>query len=153
MHKTMMLALLLAYGTVRAADATEAENFTRDYNAARHYAYKYFLSYQEKYGHAMRVQQILKACSLEELATQIDRDLPKVVLYASDHLRADPNATPSDLSRPEMVLAVALATQSLIEGYELGFLEAEKVDAKSLGAAYCASAGKTYDEYLKGKPK
>jgi len=60
------------------------------------------------------------------LLRKIDHDFPNVPLYAGDQFRADPKSKRFDLSRSEMILAVALTTQSLTEGYELGYLEALK---------------------------
>jgi hypothetical protein len=145
--------LLLACGMARLAVAAESEISRRDYNAVREYSYRYFASYTEKYGFAMRLEAILKACELKELASQVDRDLRKVPLYAGDQFAADPKATLTsfDLSSSGMVVAVALATQSLVEGYELGYLEVLQADAKQ--TPLCTGAGKAYDEYLKRKAK
>jgi len=133
----------------RVAVAAESEISRRDYNAVREYSYRYFASYTEEYGFAMRLKAILKACELNELASQVDRDLPKVPLYAGDQFAADPKAKPFDLSSRGMVMAVALATQSLVEGYELGYLEVLQADAKQ--TPLCTGAAKAYDEYLKRK--
>jgi hypothetical protein len=144
-------ALILACGTAHMTVAAEPELSRRDYNAIREYAYRYFLSYREKYGSALRIQQMLKACDLKELAAQVDRDLPKVSLYTGEQFAADQKSTPFDLSRSGMALAVALATQSLTEGYELGYLEAFKSEAKATSG--CAAVSKVYDGYLKSKAK
>lgn len=150
---SMMLALLcVASAAIGTAEATEPELSIRDYNAARTYAYRFFVSYLEKYGRGIRIREILNACELKELAAQVDHNLPLVTLYAGEQFGADAKLTPFDLSQKGMVLTVALATQSLIEGYELGYLESAKSDAKVL-AGYCASAGNAYNEYLKGKTK
>jgi hypothetical protein len=153
MQKTILLAVLfLVCVATRIADAAVPELSVRDYNAAREYAYKYFNSYRQKYERAMRTREILKACGLNDLAAKIDHDLPKVSLYAGEQFKADPKSTPFDLSRPGMALAVALATQSLVEGYELGFGESEKSDLKIM-PDYCVGAGNTYNDYLKGETK
>ena len=143
--------MILACCTAHMALAAEPELSRRDYNAIREYAYRYFLSYQEKYGFALRVQQMLKACDLNELAAQVDRDLPKVSLYSGEQFAADPKSTPFDLSQRGMAIAVALATQSLMEGYERGYFEAFKGEAKATSG--CAAVGRIYDGYLKSKAK
>jgi hypothetical protein len=137
-------ALTLACGNAAAAD--ESEGWTRDYNTARHFAYSYFGSYDHEHGSALRMRQMLKACHMHELAAQVDRDLPDVALYAGGQFAKDQNSTKYDLSPIQMAMLVALATQSLVEGYELGFQEA-------FDKGLCHSVGEAYDGYLKRKTK
>jgi hypothetical protein len=124
-------ALTLACGNAAAAD--ESDLWARDYNTARHFAYSYFGSYEHEHGSALRMRQV-------------DRDLPDVALYAGGRFAKDQNSTKYDLSPIQMAMLVALATQSLVEGYELGFQEA-------FDKGLCHSVGEAYDGYLKRKTK
>lgn len=155
MKSEMIFALLLACGTARLADATEPESWTRDYNAARHSAYKYFSGYMEKYGRAIRIRVILNACGLKGLAAQVDSDVTDVALYVGQQVAHDPQSIArdkelSDKEASDKLMTVVLATQSLKEGYEIGSLEQMELNVK-LHPNYCADAGKTYDGYLKEK--
>jgi hypothetical protein len=136
--------LILACSNAAADD--EAELWTRDYNTARHFAFSYFGSYENKYGRALRMQQMLKACHMDELAAQVDRDLPDVALYAGTRFAADQNSAKYDLSPSGMQMLVTLATQSLVEGFQLGLQEA-------FDTRLCHSVGQAYDGYLKSKTK
>jgi hypothetical protein len=101
-------------------------------NAAHRAAYKYFLQYREKYGFALRTQAMLKACDMTELAAQLDGDLPEVAMFAAERFTAESDSKPPELfSQRDRTMAVALATQTLTEGYALGYMEAFKGEPQS----------------------
>lgn len=149
MKLILLIALVMTSSTVRATEPTIS---LRDINAAGEYASKYFFSYYKRHGRAMRMRATLDACGLEKLAAQVRRDLPDAYTFAAEQFAGDPKSTPFDLSNVDMGLAIALATEHLVEGYTLGFVDARKNEVSSF-PAMCDSAGKAYDDYLKDKTK
>jgi hypothetical protein len=146
-----VVALTLALATAGRSAADGPESVQLDYGAVREYADKYYSAYRDRYGFALRVQQMLKACDLEQLAVQIDGDVPKAAIFAAEQFAADRKSTPSDPATHEMSTAVALETQRLTEGYELAYLQAFKDAAKANSA--CVGVSKVYDTYLQAKGK
>lgn len=146
-----LVALMLALGIARESAGGGPDLFQPDSNAVREYAHKYYLVYREKYGLLLRIQQMLKACDLEQLAAQVNDDVPKVPIFAAQQIAADRESAPPELSTREMTSAVILATQNLTEEYELAYLDAFKLAAKTNSA--CTGVAKVYDTYLKTKEK
>ena len=100
-------ALTLACGSAAAAD--ESDLWARDYNTARHFAYSYFGSYEHEHGSALRMRQMLKACHMDELAAQVDRDLPVGARHRGARRRA---ANAWRRVRPRRTGATVVATFS-----------------------------------------
>ena len=146
-----LLALTLALGLARESAGGAAESFQPDYDAVRGYAQRYYLAYQERYGLLLRIEQMLAACDLEPLATQVENDLPRVSTFAAEQFGSERQSAPPQHSTPEMTAAVMLATQQLSEESELAYAEAFKLAAKSNSA--CTGVEKVYDTYLKSKQK
>jgi hypothetical protein len=149
LSSAICLGVLTLSGAAVSAASDDAESLRHDMNAARRAAYKYFIQYREKYGFALRTQAMLKACDMTELAAQLDGDLPQVAVFAAERFTADPESKPPELfSQRDMTMSVAIATQTLTEGYTLGYMEAFKGEPQS-----CGAVGKVYNDYLKSKTK
>jgi hypothetical protein len=143
-----LLALTLAFGMARESGA---ESSAPESDAVRAYAQRYYLAYQEKYGLLLRIQQMLQACDLEPLATQVEADLPKVSTFAAEQFGTERVPSAPQRPTPEMTAAVMRATQQLSDESELAYADAFRRAAKTNSA--CTGVEKVYDTYLKSKQK